>query len=297
MATKKGLGRGLSALMGSEKLVAPEPNTARGESVSLQALDKIEPSPLQPRKVFDADQLAELIESIRQRGIIQPLIVRPGASGKLELIAGERRWRAAREVGLEQAPVIIRQATDQEVLELALVENLQRADLDPLEEAEGYQRLMGSFNLTQEQVAEKVGKKRATVANAVRLLGLHEDVKSLLRTGRLSVGHAKALLGLGRLEEQMHAAEKVVRQALNVRETESLVERMKLGTAPVKKGKKAAANGAGEAVLADLERRLQQALGTRVKFHGTATKGKIELEYFNADDLERLLERLGVTGE
>jgi len=300
MANKKGLGRGLSALMGSQALAEPEPIAERGESISLQALASIEPSPLQPRKVFNPEQLAELTESIRQRGIIQPLIVRKGAGGKFELIAGERRWRAATEVGLAEAPVIIREASDQEVLELALIENLQRADLDPLEEAEGYQRLMGSFALTQEQVAEKVGKKRASVANAVRLLGLADDVKSLLRSKRLSVGHAKAILGLSSETEQKLAAEKIIKQGLNVRDTEALIEQMKRGGSVKKpgKGKKAAANGAGgDAIFADLERRLQQTLGTRVKFHGTGDKGKIELEYFSADDLDRILEQLGVAGD
>lgn len=298
MAKKKGLGRGLSALMGTPPLATPEPVAERGESISLQALEQIEPSPLQPRKVFNADQLAELVESIRQRGVIQPLIVRQNEAGKLELIAGERRWRASKKVGLTEVPVIIREASDQEVLELALVENLQRADLDPLEEAEGYQHLMGAFSLTQEQVAEKVGKKRATVANAVRLLGLSSEVKGLLRSGRLSVGHAKVLLALGHATEQLLAAEKVIKENLNVRETEKLVDAMKRGAGAPKRGKRKAAgnSSASNAAFADLERKLQQKLGTRVHFHGTAEKGKIELAYFNREDLDRLLEHLGVGG-
>lgn len=297
MANKKGLGRGLSALMGTPPLATPEPIAERGETITRQALETIEPSPLQPRKVFDKAQLAELVESIRQRGVIQPLIVRKSASGKYELIAGERRWRASKEVGLDEVPVIIREANDQEVLELALIENLQRADLDPLEEAEGYDHLMAAFNLTQEQVAEKVGKKRASVANAVRLLALGEDVKGLLRSGRLTVGHAKVLLSLNEPVEQLLAAKKIVQEGLTVRETEQLIDAMKNGSAKPKRGKrKGAASGSGSAVFSDLERQLQQKLGTRVHFHGTAEKGKIELAYFNRDDLDRLLEHLGVGG-
>ena len=189
---------------------------------------QIVPSPLQPRKTFRPEALAEMVESIRERGVIQPLIVREVA-GKFELIAGERRWRASEEAGVATLPVIVRQASDREVLELALIENLQRADLSPIEEAEAYARLIHDFSLTQEEVARQVGKGRAVVANAVRLLTLPPQVRAWLGSGDLSVGHAKVLLGLDSAEEQTLAAEKIRKDNLTVRATERLVESMRAG--------------------------------------------------------------------
>jgi ParB family chromosome partitioning protein len=212
-------------------------------------------------------------------------------SGKYELIAGERRWRAAAGAGIETLPVIVREASNRDVLELALIENLQRADLNPLEEADAYARLMKEFSLTQEQVARQVGKGRAVVANAVRLLTLPEQIRAWLVSGDLSVGHAKVLLGLSRAEEQLLAAGRIRKENLTVRATERLVESLLAGTKPAKR-KTTAASGA--AIFTDLEKRLQQHLGTRVRIAGggKAGAGKIEIAYFSPEELNRLLQLL-----
>jgi ParB family chromosome partitioning protein len=289
---KAALGKGLSALMGSPALAAPEPVVERGESIRQVARAQIVPSPLQPRKTFRPEALAEMIESIRERGVIQPLIVRE-VGGKFELIAGERRWRASEEAGLKTLPVIVRQAGDREVLELALIENLQRADLSPIEEAEAYARLINDFSLTQEEVARQVGKGRVVVANSVRLLTLPEQVRAWVGSGDLTVGHAKVLLGLASAEEQAHAAEKIRRDNLTVRAAERLVESMRAGTKRPARRRKGAAAVSG-VVFDDLQKRLQQHLGTRVKISGKADAGKIEIDYFSPADLERLLRAFGL---
>ena len=277
--------------MGSAgKLAAPEPVVERGESIRQVARTAIVPSPLQPRKTFRPEELTELVNSIKERGIIQPLIVRL-VNGKYELIAGERRWRASGEAGLETLPVIVREASNRDVLELALIENLQRADLSPIEESEAYARLMKEFTLTQEQVAQQVGKGRVVVANSVRLLALPEQVRVWIGTGDLSVGHAKVLLGLSTEEEQAIAAERIRRENLTVRATERLVESMRAGTKRPARRKKTEAAGS-EAIFADLEKRLQQHVGTRVRIAGTASSGKIEIEYFSGEDLDRILQLL-----
>jgi ParB family chromosome partitioning protein len=286
---KSALGKGLSALMGATALGTPEPVAERGESIRQIARAEIVPSPLQPRKVFRPEELAEMVDSIKERGVIQPLIARL-VNGKYELIAGERRWRAAGEAGLEKLPVIVREASNRDVLELALIENLQRADLSPIEEAEAYARLMKEFTLTQEQVAQQVGKGRVTVANAVRLLTLPEQIRTWVGTGDLSVGHAKVLLGLASPEEQLIAAERIRRENLTVRATERLVESLRAGSKPATKRKAAAVTG--NAIFADLEKRLQQHIGTRVRIVGKANAGKIEIQYFSPEDLDRILQLL-----
>jgi ParB family chromosome partitioning protein len=290
MAKAAALGKGLSALMGSAgKLATPEPLAEKGEVIRQVLRSNIVPSPLQPRKTFRPEELAEMVDSIKERGIIQPLIVRL-VNGKYELIAGERRWRASAEAGLETLPVIVREASNRDVLELALIENLQRADLDAIEEAEAYSRLMKEFSLTQEQVAQQVGKGRVVVANAVRLLSLPAQIQTWISSGDLSVGHAKVLLGLSNAEEQLIASERIRKENLTVRATERLVESMRAGSKPVTKRKAAAATT--EAIFADLEKRLQQHVGTRVRIVGKANAGKVEIEYFSPDDLNRILELL-----
>jgi len=293
----KGLGRGLSALIGTgaQGLASPQPQFEKGETVRRVPLEQIVPSPFQPRKSFQPEQLAELVESVKEKGVIQPLVVRL-VGGRYELIAGERRWRASQAAGLKEAPVIVRQASDREVLELALIENLQRADLSPIEEAEAYALLINQFRLTQEQVAQRVGKSRANVANALRLLTLSEDLRGWISAGRLSVGHAKVILGLSDKETQAKVASLVLKDNLTVRATEKLVESLRV-TKPgsgggAKKGAKPAP--VSEAAWADLEKRLQRALGTRVRLVGTNQTGKIIVEYFSADELDRLLKTLGV---
>ena len=324
--TKKALGRGLDALIsgGVIRSVVVEPPhvevtstpsapvtpvkplgsqpvhssiTTSGSAIRHIGVDTIERSRFQPRVEFDPDQLRELADSIKQRGVIQPLLVRPLAaslgdsSRRYELIAGERRWRAAREAGMTTVPVIVRDASDQEALEIALIENLQREDLNPIEEAHAYEQLATQFKLTQEQIAEKVGRSRAAVANSLRLLGLPGEVQSWIADQRLSVGHAKAILGLTIAEEQRLVAERVLKRNLTVRETELLVERIKGGA----KGRVRALGAVVKPthVLA-IEERLQQKLGTHVNVYHGKKKGRIEIEYYGNDDLSRLLGILGI---
>jgi len=287
MAKAAALGKGLSALMGAGKLATPEPAAEKGETIRQVSRSAIVPSPLQPRKNFRPEELAEMVDSIKERGIIQPLIVRL-VNGKYELIAGERRWRAAGAAGLEKLPVIVREASNRDVLELALIENLQRADLSPIEEAEAYARLMKEFTLTQEQVAQQVGKGRVAVANAVRLLTLPGQIQAWIGTGDLSVGHAKVLLGLSNAGEQLLAAERIRKENLTVRGAERLVASMRAGSKPRRK----AAAVTSAAIFADLEKRLQQHVGTRVRIVGKANAGKIEIQYFSPEDLERILQLL-----
>jgi ParB family chromosome partitioning protein len=286
---KSGLGKGLGALIGTRPITRPEPEL--GETIQRVDLASISPSPLQPRKDFAPDALRELVDSIRQHGIIQPLIVRE-IDGRHELIAGERRWRAAQEAGLIEVPVIVRVATDSEVLELSLIENLQRADLNPIEEAQGYARLASEFGLRQEDIAIKVGRSRASVANSMRLLDLHAQIQIWLTQDLLSVGHAKVLLALKSPEEQLFAAETVLRRNLTVRGTERLVARQ-LGIGRVRRRRVADA-AASSAAIEDLQNRIQQHLGTRVTLHHGEKGGRIEIEYYGDDDLHRILAMLGI---
>ncbi len=293
---KSALGKGLGALIGARPTAAPtldvQMATEPGERVHQVDLGAIVPSPLQPRKEFGEEALGELIDSIRQHGIIQPLIVRL-VDGRHELIAGERRWRAAREVGLTQAPVIVREATDLDVLELSLIENLQRADLNPIEEAQAYARLAGEFGMRQEDIALKVGRSRASVANAMRLLDLHQQVQSWLTQNLLTVGHAKVLLGLKAPEEQLAVAETILRRSATVRDAERLVARQ-LGTRSDRRRRQTATTTASSAALDDLQNQLQQHLGTRVTLHHGEKRGRIEIEYYGNDDLQRVLHALGL---
>jgi ParB family transcriptional regulator, chromosome partitioning protein len=289
---RSGLGKGLGALIGTPA-VAPRADAESGERVHQLNLASIVPSALQPRKDFAREALQELIESIRQHGIIQPLIVRQ-VGARFELIAGERRWRAAQEVGLTQVPVIIRSASDLEVLEISLIENLQRADLNPIEEAQGYARLANEFGMRQEDIALKVGRSRAAVANAIRLLDLHPQVQIWLAQNLLSVGHAKVLLALKAPEEQLLAGETVLRRNATVRSTERLVARQ-LGIGRSRRRRRAAGQTVTPAAIEDLQNRLQQHLATHVSVHHGEKRGRIEIEYYGDDDLQRIVAALGLT--
>src|SRR5213083_1096988 len=289
---RSGLGKGLGALIGTPA-PAPRAEVAEtGEKVHRINLASITPSPLQPRKDFAREALQELIDSIRQHGIIQPLIVRQVGT-RFELIAGERRWRAAQEIGLTEAPVIIRSASDLEVLELSLIENLQRADLNPIEEAQGYARLANEFAMRQEDIALKVGRSRAAVANAMRLLDLHPQVQIWLAQNLLSVGHAKVLLALKAPEEQLLAGETVLRRNATVRSTERLVARQ-LGIGRSRRRQRAAGQTVTPAAIEDLQNRLQQHLATHVTVHHGEKRGRIEIEYYGNDDLQRIVTALGL---
>ncbi len=292
---KSALGKGLGALIGTRPLTSPTVDVQMasegGEKIHEIGLTSIVPSPLQPRKEFAPEALQELMDSIRQHGIIQPLIVRM-VDGRHELIAGERRWRAAQQAGLTKVPVIVREATDLDVLEVSLIENLQRADLNPIEEAQAYARLAGEFGMRQDDIARKVGRSRAAVANSMRLLDLHQQVQGWVTQGLLSVGHAKVLLGLKGQEEQLAVAETILRRSATVRDAERMVARQ-LGTARKRRRSQASAI-VSLATVDDLQNRLQQHLGTRVTFHHGEKRGRIEIEYYGNDDLERVLHAIGL---
>src|SRR5881392_2439003 len=290
---RTGLGKGLGALIGTPA-VAPRADADSGERVHQLNLASVVPSALQPRKDFAREALQELIDSIRQHGIIQPLIVRQ-VGVRFELIAAERRWRAAQEVGLTQVPVIIRSASDLEVLELSLIEHLQRADLNPIEEAQGYARLAGEFGMRQEEIAQKVGRSRAAVANAMRLLDLHEQVQTWLTQDLISVGHAKVLLALKAPEEQLAVAETVLRRSATVRATERLVARQ-LGQ-PKPRRRRPSSVSVSASAIEHLQSRLQEHLGTRVVLHHGEKQGRIEIEYYGADDLQRIMQVIGLLPE
>lgn len=279
--TDLGLGRGLNALLGDPEL----PQQGEG-SVSLP-ISQVEPGLNQPRKRFDPETLSDLAESIRIHGIIQPLTVRRLASGYYQIIAGERRWRAAKQAGLTEVPAVIIEADDRKVMELGLIENLQREDLNPAEEARGYQVLMEEYGLTQEQVAEEMGKSRPAIANTLRLLSLPEDVLKLVEEGTLSAGHARAILGAPTQEMQRQAAKQVVAHGLSVRQTESLIKAMQKQPA-----EKKAANDEIALYLGELEKSLSSNLGRKVTISHHGKKGKIQLEYYNPEDLEALLSLL-----
>jgi len=258
------------------------------------ALDRIRPCPFQPRKDFSPETLRELADSIKEQGIVQPLIVRE-RDGHLELIAGERRWRAAQLLGLAEVPVILRQADDRAVLELALIENLQRENLNPIEEAQGYAQLIEQFQLKQEEVAGKVGKSRAVVANALRLLKLPPTIQTTIRDGRLSVGHAKVILGLASQKHQQLAAERILSDGLNVRQTEGLVARFQAREAGTVSRPGPFTPATRDAHLADLENRLRERLGTKVHLRYAQGKGALEIAFFSDAELERILKMQGVT--
>lgn len=296
---KPALGKGLGALItastagsGSLPRIPALNQPAPGDVVQKVSLDQVVPSPLQPRKEFVAEQLTELMESIREHGIIQPLIVRP-VNGKLELIAGERRLRASRELGLREVPVIVRQASDRDVLEMALIENLQREGLNAIEEARAYDRLANEFQMKQEDIAKRVGKNRATVANAIRLLDLVESVQDLLSQGKITSGHAKVLLMLKSADQQVKAAEEVLKKGLTVRATEKLAHNIINPPVPKPKFDDADVLRAIETC----EQRMLQHFSTNVAIRHNEKKGSIEIDYYGVEDLNRLLSLMGVPEE
>lgn len=271
---RKALGRGLRALI-------PETESAGGDEACLIALELIEPNPFQPRKQFDEEKLQELASSIETHGVIEPIIVRR-VSGTFQIIVGERRWRAAGLVGLEEIPAVVRDVSDKSMMEVALIENLQREDLNPIEEADGFQRLIDEFRLSQGEVALAVGKKRSSVANSLRLLGLDDVVKGLVIEGRLSRGHAKVLLGVNSVGFRQELAARCVEEELSVRQLERLLQpvvRVPRGTRTEK---------SADVLL--IEEELQQSLGTKVNLEYKNGKGRIEIQYYSDEELERLLE-------
>jgi ParB family transcriptional regulator, chromosome partitioning protein len=307
--SKPALGRGLGALLSgspattttapaaAKPAIAPAPLPDSRDRVQRVPLDRIRPSAMQPRKNFSDDALKELADSIREQGIVQPLIVRE-RGGFFELIAGERRWRASQLLKLSEVPVIVREADDRAVLELALIENLQRENLNAIEEALGYSQLAEQFQLTQEEIALKVGKSRTAVANATRLLKLPPSVQGYVREGRLSVGHAKVILGLSDERQQIIATERAIKDGLNVRQTEGLIAKLQ-----ARGGKITSENAKTKAIvpidsnLARLEEKLREKFGTKVHLKYVHGKGAVEISFFSDDELQSVLEKLGVNAD
>ncbi len=288
---KKALGKGLGALIKPQTPTPSSNKEAAQQTTNIQVpIESVVPSPLQPRKHFPQSQLDELKDSIQQHGIIQPLIVRI-VNGKHELIAGERRWRASQEVGLKSVPIIIREATDHEVLEMALIENIQRKDLDPIEEAQGYVRLTKEFGMKQETIAKRVGKSRATVANAMRLMELAPSIQDHVAHNRLSVGHAKAILSIKDHETQCLAADQIIKKSLTVRAAEKLTKSL---SNPTPSASSQTTTREADAVIQQIQNSLRERFATEVKVTHTPKKGKIELTYYGNEDLQRILDLLGI---
>lgn len=281
---KRGLGKGLSALISEDFSIENEGNAG----VMELKVTQIEPDPEQPRRDFDEEKLALLASSIQAHGVIQPLIVSEQSNGFYQIIAGERRWRAAKLAGLQSVPVIVRQYSREQSAEVALVENLQREDLNPIEEARGYKTLMDEFSLTQQQVAEKVGKSRPAVANALRLLHLPESVQDMVVYGELSSGHARAISGISDAELQIDIAQKAAAQDLSVRQVEKMISQMAQAKAAVKTEEPVDMNL--QTQLKGIQTDLQSYLGTKVKLVAGKKKGKIEIEYYDLSELERVID-------
>lgn len=277
----RGLGKGLNALITSNLI-------EEGEQVKEVSINEIRPNPYQPRKEFEQSAIEELAQSIKEHGIIQPLIVRKSIKG-YELVAGERRLRAAKVAGLKEVPVVVKSYTDQQLMEIALIENLQRENLNPLEEAEAYDKLISHHDYTQEQLAQKIGKSRPHVANMLRLLQLPEKIRKMVSAAELSMGHSRALLGVTDKKVQQQLANDVVEKGLSVRQLEELVKQLNVSRETKKK--KPAKN---EPVLIEMEERLRSRFGTAVKIKKGSKRGKIEIDFYSQEDLERIIEMLNI---
>ncbi len=278
---KQALGKGLGALI--PDLSALDDKEKKALGINEIELNKIVPNEYQPRKVFNDEKMKELAASIKEQGVIQPVIVHRAGSG-YQLIAGERRWRASRLAGLKTIPALVKEATKREFLEMALIENIQREDLNPLEAAEAYKRLQDEFKLTQEDLAKRVGKERSTITNFLRLLGLPKEIKQELATGALSMGHAKALLSIERVRDQLQATVMIVKKGLSVREAEALSTRFK--NPPKEKKTKLSHE------LKSVEERLKKALSTKVSITAKSKGGRIIIEYYSAEELDRIVDKI-----
>jgi len=279
LTARQALGKGLGALI-------PEKGTPEGEGrkpLQQCGIEEVQPNPFQPRKTFSDEQLQELVDSIREKGILQPLLVRRKSDG-YELIAGERRWRAAQRAGLREIPILVREVSDSEMLELSLIENIQRESLNPIEEAEAYKRLMEQFHLTQEEISRKVGKDRTTIANTVRLLRLPPEIKLSLAEGKITMGHARAFLSLDGADKQKLLWKRLLAGGLSVRQTESLVKRLRTRSSPAPRR--------SHPEWSELIDELQRALGTKVRIVGKRKGGKIEIDFFSPDELDRIIDLL-----
>jgi ParB family chromosome partitioning protein len=285
LAKQRGLGKGLEALFADN-------NTDETQGAVTLKIGEIEPNREQPRKRFEEEALTQLAESIRTHGVIQPLLVRPLAGGGYQLVAGERRWRAARMAGLTEVPVVVKDLSEQETMEIALIENLQREDLNPIEEALGYQELMDAYGFTQEQVAKRVGKSRSAVANALRLIGLPEEVRPLLESGSLSAGHARALLALEDKAQMVETARLAVDKGLSVRELEKRAKTAKTGSKTAGESRAAQNPFSRDSYYDEMELALKEALHRKVKIASEGEKGTLQIEFYSREELRDLAARL-----
>ncbi|HEX7802136.1 MAG TPA: ParB/RepB/Spo0J family partition protein [Pseudoxanthomonas sp.] len=292
---KRGLGRGLEALLGPKAAATAPPEAQPGEHLRQIPVKQLQPGKYQPRMAMDPAKLSELAESIKAQGVIQPIVVRELSPGKFEIVAGERRWRASQEAGLAAVPVVVRDLDDRTVIAMALIENIQREDLNPLEEAQSLQRLIGEFSLTHAEAAEAVGRSRAAVSNLLRLLELPPAIRALLEARRLEMGHARALLTLSP-DLASKLASEAAEQGWSVREVEHRAQQFAAGKVPVANGKKAKpGKTTPQADIASLETELSESLGTKVNIaHGRGGKGKLVIHYTDLDTLEGVLEKLRV---
>ena len=285
---KRGLGRGLNALIGNNiEVAAEEPEKKAEQAVMMLDIRKIDPDSTQPRKNFSDEALDELADSIKSHGVLQPLIVQKKDEDRYQIIAGERRWRAAKKAGLTEIPALVKEYAPEQMLEISLIENIQRENLNPVEEAKAYQRLVQEYSLKQEEIAKRVGKNRTTITNSLRLLGLEDEVLSYLVSKELTTGHAKALLGVRNKERQIALAKKAVREGMSVRKLEALAKET-----PKQISLPEPLNPAEEIIYKDITRKLQDALGTKVSIVRGPKKNKIEIEYYSEEELERLVELL-----
>ncbi len=284
MAKARGLGKGLDALFSDNSVE----DLSTGSTVTLR-LNDIEPNKEQPRKTFDQKALNELADSIERNGVLQPLLVRPMRDGSYQLVAGERRWRASRLAGLTEVPVIIREMSDEQAMEIALIENLQREDLNPIEEAEGLQLLISRYDLTQEEAAARVGRSRPAVANSLRLLNLPEEVREMAKAGDISAGHARALLGFSDPADMQETAQEIKDHNISVREVEKKIREQE--KKPVKRVKKRSEN---DVFYSEVELALSETLGRKIKVIPSRKGGKLEIEFFDPDDLKKLASQLDI---
>lgn len=282
---KKGLGKGLGSLFDDNNIIDEIVENTEKKDITQIKLSLIEPNKKQPRKSFDKEKIEILAKSIKENGLIQPIIITPSKNGMYKIVAGERRWRAAKKAGLKELPAVVRDYSDEQVAEIALIENLQREDLNPIEEALGYKSLLEEFNLTQELISQKIGKSRSAVANSLRLLNLEKQIQELLMSGKISSGHARAILSVDDNDLRLELSNRIVEENLNVRQAEMLAKQLQ----KIKPKKKKPKKTAYDIELEHIQKKLSSDLGTQVKISHTSKKGKIEIEYYGNEDLERIL--------
>ena len=292
---KKGLGKGLNSLFNEEDIeeVTSEITKSSEGDIKKVRMSLIEPNKKQPRRHFDEEKITALADSIKEHGLIQPIIITPSDNNMYKIVAGERRWRAAKKANLKEIPAVIRKYSEEQVAEIALIENLQRENLNPIEEAIGYNLLMDEFNLTQELISQRVGKSRSAIANSLRLLSLEDEIQKMLILGTLTSGHARAILSLDDKELRIALSKRIIEDNLNVRQAEALAKQLQNKKPQKKKTEKTAY----DIEIEKIQNTLSSAMGTKVRINHTAKKGKIEIEYYGNEDLERVLGFFNIKGE